>query len=233
MKISVAMAVYNGMAYISSQIASILPQLKDEDELVISCDPSVDGSEKFLAALAKNDPRIRIFTGSGKGVLANFENAIRKTTGDVIFLCDQDDIWLEQKVPKVLAVLENKEIQVVLHDAEIVDSLKNTLHPSFFQWRGSKQGYWHNLLKNSYIGCCMAFRSEWKEVILPFPQEIPMHDQWIGLLAEKKKTVAFLNEPLIKYRRHGNNATAETHSSMGKMLKWRITMIKEVGKRAK
>ena len=90
---SVAMAYYNGAKYIDEQIRSILANMEDADELIISVDDASDGSETILQNWAQNDPRIRIIKGPGKGVVKNFENAIKHCRGDIIFLSDQDDVW--------------------------------------------------------------------------------------------------------------------------------------------
>ena len=103
MKISVAMAYYNGGAYIEEQMESILSQLGERDELIISVDGASDGSEPLLLKMAEIDKRIRVIKGPGKGVVKNFENAIRHCVGEIIYLSDQDDIWKPGKVEKVNA----------------------------------------------------------------------------------------------------------------------------------
>ena len=89
--VSVALAAYNGEKYLHRQIQSILEQLKEDDELVISLDPSQDQSEELIRSF--HDPRIKLLKGPGKGLIKNFENALLHTRNDVIFLSDQDDIW--------------------------------------------------------------------------------------------------------------------------------------------
>ena len=96
---------------------------------------------------------------------------------------------------------------------------------SFFSYKGCKPGILNNIVKNSYMGCAMAFRKELLQYVLPFPQKIPMHDQWIGLVAEKKGKVVFLPKQLLKYRRHGENATDMRHSTVRNMLKWRTQIL--------
>ena len=93
--VSVAMASYNGEKYIKEQLESILKQLKDTDEVIISLDPSTDATEQVIASL--KDKRIQVISGPGKGVKKNFENAIIHCKNDIIFLSDQDDIWLDGK----------------------------------------------------------------------------------------------------------------------------------------
>ena len=226
--VSVAMAAYNGQAYIKEQIESILKQLKENDELIISLDKSSDQSEKIIRSF--NDARIQLIPGPNQGVVSNFENAIKHTSNDIIFLSDQDDIWLDNKVERVLSSFD-EHTQVVLHDCKVVDQDLNEIESSFFQLRNSQLGIRKNLIKNSYMGACMAFRKELKEYILPFPKDIPMHDQWIGLMGETIGNNKLLNEVLLLYRRHGNNETQLNHSSVVNMVRWRIQMIRALRRR--
>lgn len=221
--VSVAMAVYNGEKYLKQQLDSILPQLTDYDEIVVSLDPSKDNSKCILDSY--QDKRIQVFDGPGKGVIANFENAIQRTKNDIIFLCDQDDVWNSKKVNKVLSVF-NQNVNAVMHDAKIVDENLEVIEDSYFTFRKSKLGILHNILKNSYIGCCMAFRKELKPFILPFPNNLPMHDQWIGLVGEIKGKNILLEDKLMLYRRHKDNVSNIEHSNLSQMIKWRISIIK-------
>lgn len=231
MKVSVAMATYNGMPYLREQLDSILPQLQAEDELVISDDGSSDGTRAYLDALCAADTRVRVLDGPRRGVIANFAYALAACRGEVIFLCDQDDVWRADKRERVLQAFAQTDVLLVMHDAAITDEHGSTIHPSFFAWRGTKTGVLKNLWKNSYIGCCMAFSASLLPHILPMPHNIPMHDQWIGLQAERHGKVALLREPLLAYRRHGGNATADGHGSMLTMLKQRWGMLTALGTR--
>lgn len=228
MSISVAMAVYNGEKYLKNQLNSILLQLSKEDEIVISYDESDDHTLDMIKEFFNTDSRIKLFKGPNKGVVKNFENAIKNCKNEYIFLSDQDDIWLSSKVSCILNEFDSTDADLILHDAEIVNEDMQKKEDSFFKIRNCGKGIFKNIIKNSYIGCCMAFKSKLKEKILPFPDKLPMHDQWIGLIAEKYGKVVFLNKPLIKYRRHHNNASRENHSSFKVMLKWRLTILKEL-----
>ena len=227
--VSVALTVCNGEAYLAEQLDSILEQLGSEDEVIASVDPSVDASFTILCEYAARDSRIRITEGPGAGVAKNVEHALRQCRGEKIFLADQDDIWLPGKVEKVSRLLEQDTL--VLHDAKIVDAQLQEQEPSFMQWRGSRKGRLANLWKNSYIGCCMAFRRELLEEILPFPDALPMHDQWIGLMAEKHGTVRLLRMPLLLYRRYEGTVTKDRHANMAQMLKWRAEITRELLRR--
>ena len=230
---SVAMAFYNGAKYIDEQISSILDNMEDADELIISVDDASDGSETILQNWTQKDPRIRIVKGPGKGVVKNFENAIRHCHGDIIFLSDQDDVWKENKIQKVEKVFEDSKVTAVVHNGQIVDENLSLLGETTFEWRDSGPGFWKNMKKNSYIGCCMAVRRSALKRILPIPDNIWIHDQWIGLLAEQLGKVVFIEEPLIYYRRHGGNVTELTHGSITSMIKKRYHMIMEINHRIK
>jgi len=219
------MATYNGAEFLQEQLDSILPQLTDEDELVISDDGSDDGTWERLQALAAQDARVRVLSGPSIGVRYNFENALRACKGQVIFLCDQDDIWMPDKVQTVLHTFEQTDASVVLHDATVVDAAGREVMPSFFAWRGTRTGFWNNLWKNKYIGCCMAFSRRLLPYIMPFPDTIPMHDQWIGLQGERHGGTALVHRPLTAYRRHDHNASQSSHASFAKMVAWRLGMV--------
>lgn len=228
-RVSVVMAAYQGAAFIGEQIASILPQLGKEDELIISLDPSTDGTAEVVGRIG--DSRIRLIDGPGKGVVKNFESGLSQAKGAYIFLSDQDDVWRPDKVEKVLFAFEREHTAVVMHDARIVDTALNVVNPSFFAWRGCRTGIVKNLIKNSYIGSCMALRRELLPFILPFPEELPMHDQWIGLQAERHGGVALLPEPLLDYRRHGGNVSSDHPASVGQMIRWRVGILKALGRK--
>lgn len=229
--VSVAMAFYNGKTYIEEQIDSILRNLKEKDELVISVDDASDGSDQILKKRAQADMRIRVVKGPGNGVVPNFQNALRHCRGEIIFIADQDDVWKEKKVSKVLEAFQDPDVMCVVHNAEIVDGNLVSSGETTFQWRESGTGFWKNMKKNSYIGCCMAVRKEILKKVLPIPEKVWIHDQWIGLLAEQLGTVVFLEEPLLLYRRHGENVTELTHGTVSSMIKKRWFMYREIKKR--
>ena len=172
-RVSVAMASYNGAEYIKEQINSILDNLSKDDELIISDDGSTDKTIQFIQEYEKKDTRIRCIQGPKNGIKKNFENAISHCQGEYIFLSDQDDIWRKDKVSLVLKAFEEQGCSLVMHDAQVVNAKDmSVIMPSFFAYRKSKAGAFANIWKNSYMGCCMAFKSEIKKYILPIPKEI-------------------------------------------------------------
>jgi glycosyltransferase involved in cell wall biosynthesis len=224
MKVSVAMATYNGDKYIKEQIDSILSQLDSEDELVISDDHSKDKTRSIIENYQKTDTRVKLFMNQEKGVTSNFENAIKHTQNDIIFLSDQDDVWKPEKVQTVKAYYKNHtNIKLIMSDITVVDNDLNTTIESFYKFRGSRTGVIKNIIKNSYIGCAMSFKKELKELILPIPRNVPMHDMWIGLVADMNKSALLIPEKLIYYRRHeATVTTVENTSSLKQKLLWRF-----------
>jgi glycosyltransferase involved in cell wall biosynthesis len=233
MRISVALAAYNGALYIRQQLDSILDNLSAEDEIVISDDGSTDGTLAIIEEYRAKDTRILLLTGPGDGVIANFEHAIAGCRGDYIFLADQDDLWMPDKMEKVMRVFADPKVFLVIHDAKVMNAdLSGTLMESFFAYRGSKPGVWANLLKNRYMGCCMAFRKELIPKILPIPRDIPMHDQWIGLLSDHYYgNSVFLQDVLLYYRRHADAVSDFEHNSAAVMLQNRIKIYHNFRKR--
>ena len=230
--ISVCIPTYNGQKYIKQQLESILIQLSQDDEIIISDDSSSDDTLNIIKSL--NDSRITVFENNTfHSPIYNLENALKYAKGDYIFLSDQDDIWKKNKVKIIIDNLQHSNL--VVHDAEIIDEHNNLINESFYKTNKTHSGVIHNLLKNGFIGCCMAFNRKVLEVCLPFPKNIPMHDSWIGIKTYcTVKNVKFIPDKLIEYRRHGNNASASGEKSKRPLLqklKDRIVIIYSVIKR--
>ncbi len=222
---SVCMATFNGEKYLREQLNSILRQLSTTDELVISDDGSVDSTWNILLEYAQQDSRIKLLKGPQRGLIQNFAHAIEQANGEIIFLADQDDVWLDNKVKRITAdFAAHPKRQVVVSDLVIVDEDLKTIYPSYFTYRHSKEGWLNNFVRSHYIGAGMAFRSNLKPKILPIPDDVPMHDMWIGLLGGNQ--VGFIREPLTLYRRHDLNASEiQTHSSFQQKLAWRFHLL--------
>jgi len=203
-KISVCIATYNGEKYIRQQLGSILGQIGESDEIIVSDDSSSDRTVEIIKTF--DDKRIILLENNRFHSPAyNFEHGLKKATGDIIFLSDQDDIWLENKVEIMLGLLQQYDL--VVSDCIIINENEDILQESFFRIRGSKKGFLNNLIKNSYMGCCMAFNRRILDIALPFPDNIAMHDMWIGMIGELYGNTYFCDQKLIKYRRHENCAS--------------------------
>ncbi|MGL4347430.1 MAG: glycosyltransferase family 2 protein [Chitinophagaceae bacterium] len=224
MKISVCIATYNGEKYIKEQLDSILYQIGEDSEVIISDDGSTDKTLDIIREYS--DDRIKIFINQGrKGYTKNFENALKHSTGDYIFLSDQDDVWLPNKVDIILKNIQ--ENQLILTDAWICDDNLNSIK-KLSEWRRYKSGYIDNLYKGVYVGCTMAFNRNMLSFFLPIPNNIIGHDVWFGLLAELKYSIRYIDVPLIYYRRHNQTfSTSGTKSknSLWFMIKYRLYVL--------
>lgn len=225
--ISVCMATYNGERFIRLQIESILSQLAEEDELVISDDGSTDRTPQIVSSI--NDARIKFIKNiNNMGPIRNFEVALKASRGHFIFLADQDDVWLDGKVKKMLDALE-KGAELVVSDCVVMnENLSQTIHPSFFSLRRTNLSFFSNLLKNSLLGCCMALNRNLLMRALPFPESIPMHDWWLGLIGTLSKKIVLIDEKLVLYRRHSKNTSSTTNkspSSIWVRLQWRARLM--------
>jgi glycosyltransferase involved in cell wall biosynthesis len=216
MKITAAVCTYNGERYILEQLNSILNQSIMVDEIIICDDQSTDKTIEIINSLIKSNPGIIQFHINDENlkVNKNFEKAISLSTGDYIFLSDQDDVWKEDKVEHILEVFEqNPTAQGVFSNAYLIDDEGNK--------RGSKS-LWdkvlfiENTIKNqkelySYIsnvrnmvtGATLCLKRETKNFIFPFPDSRTMyHDEWIALILSFKNTLYYTTKKLISYRVH-------------------------------
>lgn len=203
--ISVCMATYNGEKYIGEQLHSILKQLGENDEVIISDDGSSDSTLYIIEAL--NDPRIHLYKNEGEhGYTKNFENALKHSDGEIIFISDQDDVWMDDKVRVMCEALKYRQLAV--HDAEVTDAELNVTIPSFFEHYKIEQGFIRTLAYTRYTGACMAMTREFLELCLPFPdnQNLCPYDYWFAYLGEYTHEAILIRMPLIQYRRHENTA---------------------------
>ena len=225
--VSVALATCNGERWIGAQVESILSQLGPNDELVVADASSSDRTLEIVEGL--HDPRVHILGSLPRGdIPGSFESALRECRGNALFLSDQDDIWLPGKVDRCLEALDRTGTSLVLHDARVVDDAGLVLAESFLDQRRFRPGFFRNLWRPGYLGCALAFRRDLLSDALPFPKHLPMHDWWLGLLAERRAGVVVVRTPLILHRRHGNNANfspGESPYGLVRQLGFRLRMV--------
>ncbi len=201
---SVCMATYNGERYIREQINSILSQIATDDEVIISDDGSTDNTLQILNDI--NDPRIHIYHNRTHWFQQNFQNALLHAKGDIIFLSDQDDLWLPDKYQRCIKELQTADL--VCTNSMLTDEHLNITNSDFFSIYHSGKGIIKNILCNTYYGACMAFKRQIAQDAIPFPQSKEIgHDIWLGLVAEMTGTVRFIPKPYLLYRRHQNTTT--------------------------
>lgn len=215
-KISVALCTYNGAEFISEQLESILNQTVSINEIVVCDDASTDRTWQLILSWQKKYPKIirPIRYESNIGYIKNFEKAISLCTGDIIFLSDQDDVWYEYKVEKILEMfLSNPECEMVASDAEITDVKLKRSNTTLLRGRGdltfnNKSSFHKKYDRSFFYGCTLAIRSSFLEFVLPIPKSWG-HDNWIGFIATMTGNTKIVPETLMLYRNHvggaGNN----------------------------
>jgi glycosyltransferase involved in cell wall biosynthesis len=227
-RIAVCLASYQGAGFIAEQIQSILPQLQPGDRIYLSDDGSSDSTVEIASGLSASVTVV----GAERvgGVVANFERALAAAyAGDaeLFVLCDQDDVWLPGRLELIRSGLDKHDL--LLLDGLLVDGALAPMGKTISAAVGVRAGFWRNLGKNSFIGCCMAFRRSVLDATLPFPKGIWWHDWYIGLVAEVFFDIKRYSEHTMLYRRHGGNHSPTGEKSrygLGKKLAIRLTMVR-------
>ena len=217
-RISVCMATHNGARFVREQLDSIVPQLGDQDEIILIDDLSTDATLSLLKqfhqeqAAKLGSPRIILIAhAENRGVVRTFEETLRAASGDILFLSDDDDRWAPDKVEQVLKAFEaDPDLQIVSTGLELIDDAGRSVSTSdFLRHRRFSAHIMANLLHNQFQGSTMALRSSVLQYVLPFPKnKLFLHDAWIGLRTLLRGgKVRHLEEPLLLYRRHGSNVS--------------------------
>jgi len=204
MRISIALASFNGEKYLKEQLYSFLSQTKQPDELVISDDGSTDQTINIIHRFAEIAPfNVRfLINDSASGYASNFNNALVNTTGDLVFLSDQDDVWYPEKIERMSAIAEKDSYSFVfMNDAVLTDASLNT---SGLTKLGQIKSAGFNT-SSFVMGCCVAVKRELLDFCLPIPDAYPAHDSWIVSIAEGMGRKHIYPEVLQFYRRHGRN----------------------------
>ncbi len=208
--VSVAMTTYNGELFLEEQIESILAQSYKNLELIIVDDCSTDNTIKILYQY-KQFKNIKIFQNEERlGVIKNFEKAISLCNADLIALCDQDDIWYEDKIAKLVEAIENAVL--VCSDVVMIDRDRNIIHKSWFKYQSiyipTKPNVFDEVVYQNYaLGCTMLFKRELVTHIIPIPEDSLSHDWWIAANASLLGKFNVLKDPLMLKRKHNKNVS--------------------------
>jgi glycosyltransferase involved in cell wall biosynthesis len=216
LKISVAMCTFNGAAFLLDQLTSIASQQRQPDELVVYDDCSSDNTLELLRQFSAASPfPVRICLNQERvGSTQNFELAIAACNGEVIALCDQDDIWELNKLEVIERhFLDDPETSLVFTDASLVDEHAAPLGKNLWESLRfdeaaqeqiqSKSAFELLIQRQVVTGATMAFRSSFRDLVLPIPEKIPLiHDGWIALMISLAGKLVPVRSTLIKYRQH-------------------------------
>lgn len=223
MKISVCLATYNGEKYLREQLNSILFQLNYSDEIVIVDDCSSDSTVDVIKSYS--DERILLYINNkNSGVVKSFEKAISLSSGDFIFLSDQDDIWTDKRLEIMLNSLISSKSILLTSNIASIDAFGNIGNECYTNIKSiDSKKYLKNILliyrpAASYFGCAMAFSSQLKQIILPFPNCVECHDLWIALAGNCLRSNIHIDDITLLHRLHGENNSLLRRSFFKKIL---------------
>ena len=235
-RLSIAMTTYNGEVFLAAQLASLAKQSRLPDEVVISDDASSDGTMRILKAFARTSP-FSVEVSDARmhmGIIRNYESAIERCDGDLIALCDQDDIWLPGKLAAIEAAFLSAPLPVlVFSDGFLVDRLGRRTGRTLWgarQFKGAERGAFDRdalpaLLRRSIVtGCTLAFRAEYRPLLTPFPPDPAglgvrvFHDRWISMVLAAVGDLRPLDRPLIEYRLHPGQTVGIPHLTARRIL---------------
>lgn len=211
--VSIVMCVYNGEKYLKEQVDSILAQTYRPIELIIADDASTDNTKKILDQY-ENNPSVRlIYREKNIGLAKNFSLATEKATGVYIAFSDQDDVWIENKIEKLVNAIPGKHL--VYSDSLLVDENGNSLNKKLSDikkmYTGTdSRGY---MFYNCVWGHGMLITKELLHQSSPMPEAIH-HDVWLAFKAFQNGGIFFHNEILTRYRRHDNTSSIVTPEKM-------------------
>ena len=228
--VSVAMAAYNGERFIRSQIKSIIDQMKENDELVVSVNTSTDNTLKIVQEMAEEDHRIVVIDNPVPGVNSNFDLALSNCHGDYIFISDQDDLWELNKIETVSQYL-NEGYEMVFHDSASIDSNDQIIQESFFANHTVNTSVIRTFAAPRQSGCCMGFTKGFLEAVLPIPDEVESYDHWLAMMAVLRKKTIVINDVLIKHRLHDSNVTVKKRRGLIEIAKSRMNLLKALKRR--
>jgi glycosyltransferase involved in cell wall biosynthesis len=215
--ISIALCTYNGETYLPTQWQSLLDQQQYPDEIVICDDRSTDGTAALLRQLAAEAPfPVRILENQTQlGYNKNFERALSECTGDLIFICDQDDYWFPEKISSMTSyMVDHPALQLAFCDAWVTDEELQGRQIRFWErvnFDADVRQRWNDgetmevmLDGNRVMGCASVLRRSFLKTVLPIPEAIPgyIYDGWLALVGAADNTIAFIDQPLQLYRTH-------------------------------
>jgi len=205
--VSIAVATYNGEQYLIEQLDTLVNQTYTNIEIIISDDGSTDGTTKILKDYEKKYSFISIKENAAPhGIKRNFENALKYCRGEYIAFSDQDDIWMLDKIEKLVNNIGNHAL--IYHDSLFVDTNANSLGRTFSSdlrcYSGTNSEAF--LLCNCVSGHALLFNRKLLPIVLPFPNA-RHHDWWLAFRATENGGVQFFDEVLVHYRQHAFSQT--------------------------
>lgn len=213
--VAILLPVYNGERYLSSQLDSIFNQTYKNIVLYILDDYSGDSSTTIIKSYMKRYKNIKFSQNrSNKGVVKSFEILLNQAQENYIMFCDQDDIWIKDKIKiQIDHILKHDQRSALLvhSDLSMIDQNAAPIQQSYFKYKNynlsDHKDLAHIITRCGVMGNTILINKTLKDMVLPFPVDIPMHDFWIALVAETKGKRITIKKPLVNYRIHSSNTS--------------------------
>lgn len=231
LRVSIAMATYDGASYVDEQLESIAAQTRPPDELVVVDDASNDDTVAHVEAFAASSAfPVRIERNpANQTSTPTFERALSLCDGGIIFFADQDDVWHPEKIETLAGILElNPGVGAVFSDGRVVDAELSPLGHGLWEalWFDEKEqtrvraGRASEVFARHVVaaGTTLAFRAGHRDLLLPFPALRDCHDSWVAFLLSAVSEIHLVDRELIDYRVHGANQFGLHKPSFGEQL---------------
>lgn len=238
--VDILLATYCGEKYLKAQLESLLDQTVQDIKIIIRDDGSTDDSTQIINDYCNRYPdKVFCLKGEPTGSAAqNFARLLQASQSDYTMFCDQDDIWLPQKVEKTLAAMrkaegEGKDPVLVHSNLKVVDSNLNIISDSFFDFQKLYQDNLTlpKLLVQNYVtGCTVMINRALKQKCGDIPQNCIMHDWWFALVAELFGKIVCINEPTMLYRQHSDNQVGAKAAYGIAFIKRKLATLSDVRK---
>ncbi|MDD3242499.1 MAG: glycosyltransferase family 2 protein [Eubacteriales bacterium] len=216
--ITILMAAYRGSPYLAAQLESLLAQTVQDFTVWINDDGSDDNTVEIARDYALRYPgRFRVTSSAEPSGSAkrNFMSMMTQARDDYLMLCDQDDVWLPDKVEISLAAMRaaetrfGQETPLVVHtDLKVVDADLNVRYPSYFSMMNAnpdRTALRDEVVQNTLTGCTAMYNRALAQRLAAVPDDFVMHDWWIMLVAAAFGRIVPLRQATMLYRQHGDN----------------------------
>lgn len=228
--VAILLSTYNGEKFLKQQLDSILAQSTENWDLFIRDDGSKDSTLEIIAYYASNYKNIHFLKdNSSKGASLSFMTLLENVVAKYYMFCDQDDIWLPNKIEISLEKMQKAEstyykMPILVHsDLMVVDDQLKIMHSSFWTYAKLKQKYLSKFnylgVCNGVTGCTIIINNEAKEVSLPIRLDAPMHDYWMALQVAKTGKIFYVDVPTMLYRQHTANEVGAQNTDITYFLK--------------
>jgi glycosyltransferase involved in cell wall biosynthesis len=230
--IDILLATHNGERYVAELLQSLLAQSYPSWRLLVSDDGSIDRTPDILRDFQRRLPdRVRLCSRRTRrnGACGNFAHLLALAEGDYVMPCDQDDVWMPDKIDKTLAAMRAAERRVgsarpvlVFTDLRVVDADRRLIDPSLWHYqridpKGVSVGCL--LTRNVINGCTVMANRALVRLALPQPSEAIVHDWWLAILACVLGRIEHVPEALVEYRQHGGNDIGARDMTLGALLR--------------